>query len=172
MYGPCNFTAAFWGTSIPSIASKLPGELDKEISIKVFSERPTPIRGGVSLEGQAPGPPDFSDPRQAFAFWHIGNGKIMDVLAPSQEWDKVDPIRNISSTFPPVYIVHGQEDSMVPIRLSQDLLAELKKHGVKSGLTAIPGEGHTFAAKMQRGSQTWNLHMDGFDFLQSLVNNA
>jgi hypothetical protein len=28
---------------------------------------------------------------QAFVFWHIGNGKMMDVLAPSGKLNNVDP---------------------------------------------------------------------------------
>jgi hypothetical protein len=59
---------------------------------------------------------------------------------------------------------------IVPIDLSRDLFAELQKAGVKSGMREIPGEEHTFAARMQVGSQTWNMQREGFDFLESCIN--
>lgn len=172
LYAPCNFAAPFWTSTILPIASKLPAELSKDVVKHVQSEFPIPTRGGISLEGQAPGPPDFSEPRQAFAFWHIGNGRMLDVLAPSGDFDKVDPVRNISSKFPPTFIAHGKDDIMVPIDLSQALLAQLQHSGVRCGLVEIPNEGHTFAARMQVGSQTWDLQRRGFDFLESLVNKV
>ncbi|KAH7002426.1 Alpha/Beta hydrolase protein [Ilyonectria destructans] len=169
MYGPCNFADAFWKTTLTEIKSKLPTDLSEDFLNQVFSEDPIPIEGGVSLEGQRVGGPNFSDPRQAFAFTQIANGKVMDAIFPSGDWDKVDPIRNISSSFPPTFIVHGDEDKMVPQSLSKGLLSVLSENGIKCGMRGIPDEGHTFAAKMKVGSQTWNLQREGFDFLESLI---
>ncbi|EXF83063.1 hypothetical protein CFIO01_06235 [Colletotrichum fioriniae PJ7] len=169
MYGPSNFTHAFWEKPLPHVAAKLPKGLTKEFMDKVFDEDPVPILGGVSLEGQAPGPPNFDDPRQAFAMTQIATGNVMNTIVPDKNWDAVDPIRNITPSFPPTFIVHGQADTMVPLELSQDLIKVLKEKGVKSELREIPGEEHTFAAKMKVGSQTWNLQREGFDFLESLI---
>jgi hypothetical protein len=36
-------------------------------------------------------------------------------------------------------------------------------------MVEVPGEEHTFAAKMEVGSVTWNLQRQGFDFLESLI---
>lgn len=169
MYGPCKFTDPFWKTKLPQVASKLPNGLSDEFLLQVFKEDPVPIVGGVSLEGQAPGAPNFDDPRTAYALSQIANGTVMDAIFPSQEWDKVDPIRNIDSSFPPTFIVHGVEDTMVPIDLSRDLYKTLRLSKVKCGMTEVPGEEHTFAGKMKVGSQTWELQRSGFDFLESLV---
>jgi acetyl esterase/lipase len=169
MYGPCNFSDPFWTTELPHIASKLPPGLTEDFINQVYEEKPVPIRGGVSLEGQAPGAPNFSDPRQAFAFTQIARGSVFKAIYPNGDWDKVDPLRNISPSFPPTFIVHGTEDVMVPIGLSRDLYLELERHGVECGMEEIPGEGHTFAAKMQVGSRTWELQRRGFDFLEGLV---
>ncbi|KAF4968530.1 hypothetical protein FSARC_4097 [Fusarium sarcochroum] len=137
---------------------------------RVFAETPVPVRGGVSLEGQAgPAGPNFDDPRQAFALTQIANGKVMDAVFPPRDWQKVDPVLNINSQFPPTFIVHGLADTMVPISLSRALLQELKKHDVRCHLLEIPDEEHTFAAGMKVGSQTWDLQRQGFDFLESLV---
>nr|XP_036582638.1 uncharacterized protein CTRU02_07191 [Colletotrichum truncatum]KAF6791429.1 hypothetical protein CTRU02_07191 [Colletotrichum truncatum] len=169
MYGPNNFTHPFWTQKLPHVAARLPPNLPEEFLNKVFEEDPVPIVGGVSLEGQAPGPPNFNDPRQAFAMTQIANGNVMNTIVPDKNWDEVDPVRNISSSFPPTFIVHGQADTMVTIDLSRGLFKTLQENGVRSGLREIPGEEHTFAAKMKVGSETWNLQREGFDFLESLI---
>ncbi|OQD65861.1 hypothetical protein PENPOL_c005G08944 [Penicillium polonicum] len=166
MYGPCNFSDSFWTTKLPHL--KVPTGLSESLMNKVFEECPVPITGGVSLEGQSIGPPDFSDPRQAYALTRLANGTLLDAIFPSKDWDEVDPARNISSYFPPTFIAHGTADSKVPIGLSRELFRILKDHSVHCGMSEIPEEDHTFAAKMQVGSRTWELQRLGFDFLESL----
>lgn len=148
--------------------SRFPPVTEEFIS-EVFDEKPVPIVGGVSLEGQATGGPNFKDPRVAYAMTNIANGTIIDAIFPSREFAKVDPVLNVSEKFPPTYIVHGAADTMVPMSLSKDLLAALEKAGVKCGMTEVPGEEHTFAGKMQVGTQTWDLQREGFNFLESLI---
>lgn len=168
-YGPCSFDDSFWSTSLPHVAAKLPPNLTPEFLNRVFDEDPVPIRGGVSLEGQAsPAGPNFDDPRQAFALTQIANGKVLDAIFPPRDWKKVDPVLNISEKSPPTAIVHGLADTMVSISLSRRLHQELKKHRVRCDLIEIPDEEHTFAAKMKVGSPTWELQKRGFDFLEAL----
>jgi acetyl esterase/lipase len=169
MYGPCNFENDFWTTELAHVAAKIPSDLEEGFLNRIFDESPIPVTGGVSLEGQAPGPPDFTDPRQAYAMTRIARGQVLQAIIPDLQYDKVDPVKNISRAFPPVFIVHGAADTMVPIQLSRVLFAELRKHGVLCGMVEVPDEEHTFAAKMRVGSETWNLQRQGFDFLQSLI---
>lgn len=172
MYGAVNFSAPCWAAKLPHVAKKLPNNLSPEFLNQVYKEHPVPTAGGVSLEGQAAsaGGPDFSDPRQAFALTQIANGTVIQACYPPENRDVIDPIENISSNFPPTFIVHGQEDNMVPINLSRDLFDVLKKNGVQSGMNEVPNEGHTFAAQMKVGSRTWELQREGFDFLESVIN--
>jgi acetyl esterase/lipase len=169
MYGPCSFEDPFWTTSLPQILSMLPKDLPDEFISQVYKEIPAPTVGGVSLEGQSTRGPNFKDPRVAFAFTQIGNGTVMNAIYPSKEWDKVDPIKRITSSFPPTFIVHGDKDTMVPMYLSEGLYSVLKQNGVKCGMKEVPGEEHTFAGKMTVGSPTWNIQREGFDFLESLI---
>ncbi|KAK0383016.1 hypothetical protein NLU13_8932 [Sarocladium strictum] len=171
MYGACNFTDPSWTARLPHIADKLPTHLTKDFISQVYRETPVPTRGGVSLEGQANpgGAPDFTDPRVGFAMTQIGNGTVLEAIMPSKEWDKVDPLRNITPSFPPTFISHGDKDNMVPMSLSEDLLRALRENGVRSEMVRVPDEGHTFAGKMQVGSRTWELQRRGFDFLESLI---
>lgn len=169
-YGPCSFDDPFWSSPLPHVAARLPPNLSPDFLNRVFAENPVPIRGGISLEGQAaPAGPNFDDPRQAFALTQIANGKVMDTVFPSRDWRKVDPVLNISRQFPPTFIVHGLADTTVPAALSRRLLQELQGHGVRCDMVEIPDEEHTFAARMKVGSSTWNLQRRGFDFLGSLT---
>lgn len=149
---------------------RLPDNLTDSFMNQVFAEDPVPTEGGVSLEGQAIGPPDFTDARQAFALSQLANGTVTKTIWPSENWAQVDPVLNISSNFPPTFIVHGVEDSKVPIALSQQLFAALKRNNVVCDMVEVPGEDHTFAANMKVGSETWKLQRRGFDFLSDLVN--
>ncbi|KAJ4304484.1 hypothetical protein N0V90_000010 [Kalmusia sp. IMI 367209] len=164
MYGPCNFSDPFWNTPLPHVAARLPPDLDDALLQRVF-DGPVPITGGVSLEGQASGSPDFTDPRQAFALTRIARGKVLDAIFPSKEWDRVDPLRNITNKFPPTFIVHGGNDTMVPVEFSKALFESLKVCGVRCEMEVVDGEEHTFAAKMKVGSNTWETQKKGFDFL-------
>ncbi|OJD37540.1 myb dna-binding domain protein [Diplodia corticola] len=53
-YGATHFTHPFWST--PLRTAKLPPNTDPDYINQVYDESPVPIRGGVSLEGQAPAP--------------------------------------------------------------------------------------------------------------------
>lgn len=174
LYGPANFTHPFWTMRLPHVAEKLPPGLTAEFINQVYKEHPVPIKGGVSLEGQAEsrGGPDFSDPRQAFALTQIAEGRVMQACYPLENKDPIDPLKNISPRFPPTFIVHGAEDTMVTIDLSRALFAVLKENGVECGMIEVPGENHTFAARMEVGSRTWNLQRQGFDFLQRVISRT
>jgi len=171
-YGPCDFADPFWTQEIPSLTAMLPTNLSDDFLQQVYHEKVVPIEGGVSLEGQAPGLPNFEDPRQAFAWSCIARGQVLKTVYPCGEWEKVDPIRNVSSSFPPTFIIHGAEDKMVLVELSRRLYTVLRDHGVQCEMREIPGEGHTFAARMKVGSSTWEMQREGFDFLEQLAKRA
>lgn len=146
--------------------------------MKVYEEIPVPTDSSVSLEGQTESGAstglDFSRPRDAFAFTQIASGNVLAAVYPDSEkedptFKAVDPVQNIGPSFPPTYIVHGLDDTMVPICLSRELFARLKEEGVGCGMTEVPGEGHTFAALMEVGSRTWWLQREGFDFLEGFI---
>lgn len=163
-YGATNFSDPFW--SSPLSTEKAPN-VPLEFINQVYAEKPVPIRGGVSLEGQAEeGKPPPLGPRPAFAFTHIANGTLMDVCFPSKEFQKIDACLNIHQDFPPTCIVHGSADTKVPIFLSRALQRALQKAEVKCEFVEVPSEEHTFVGKMKKGSKTWDLQRTGFDFLQ------
>ncbi|KAJ5895601.1 hypothetical protein N7495_007292 [Penicillium taxi] len=177
LYGSVHFTDPFWKQPLPHVSAKLP-PLDPAFLERVYDEVPIPTDSSVSLEGQSESGlskgPDFSRPRDAFAFTQIAAGTVLSAVYPESrttdpDMRLVDPVQNISGTFPPTYVVHGMADTMVPIWLSRILLERLKAAGVESGMTEVPGEEHTFAAMMKVGSKTWWLQRKGFDFLERFI---
>jgi acetyl esterase/lipase len=178
LYGAVHFTDSLWTKPLPHVAAKLPPNLSESFLNKVYDQKPVPTDSSVSLEGQTESGvskgPDFSKPRDAFAFTQIASGTVLSAIYPESqssdpEFKKVDPVQNVSSSFPPTYIVHGQADTMVPIELSRELLKRLQDAGVKCGMTEVPNEEHTFAAMMKVGSETWWLQRQGFDFLEGII---
>jgi acetyl esterase/lipase len=70
---------------------------------------------------------------------------------PKTERAKLDPycpVRNITSHYPPILMVHGTADTDVPYQESADMAAELKKHGVPHELVTVEGGGHGLGNKM------------------------
>ena len=60
------------------------------------------------------------------------------------------PVTHIAKNSPPVLILHGDKDTTVDLRQSQDLAAALAKAGVPHELVVVEGAGHTFDL------ETWN----------------
>ncbi|OAI47511.1 hypothetical protein AYO44_09365 [Planctomycetaceae bacterium SCGC AG-212-F19] len=57
---------------------------------------------------------------------------------------KASPVTHISKDLPPILIVHGDEDKIVPLDQSESLLAVLKKAGADATLHVVKGGGHGF----------------------------
>jgi acetyl esterase/lipase len=54
------------------------------------------------------------------------------------------PIRLVSPRTPPVLMIHGDDDHLVPLDQSQRLAAALSAAGVRNQLTVVPGARHGF----------------------------
>ncbi|GES57758.1 alpha/beta-hydrolase [Aspergillus terreus] len=173
-YGPVHFTDPFWTSPLPHIKSKLPPFADSFLQ-RIYAEHPVPTSSAISLEGQSErssgAAPDFTRPRDAFAFTQIANGTVLAACFPGRDVREIDPVERVGSTFPPTFIVHGAEDRMVPVRLSWRLLEVLRGCGVRCGMVEVPGEDHTFAMGMEVGSRTWEVQRRGFDFLEEVISD-
>lgn len=177
LYGAVNFSDPPWSKPLPHVGAKLPPNLAVDFTNKVYAEKPSLTESSVSLEGQtesgASKGPNFSQPRDAFAFTQIAAGTVLAAIYPQghssdPDYMLADPAQAVSSKFPPTYIVHGTADKMVHIELRREYSKRLKEARVKCGITEVSGVEHTFAATMKVGSQTWWLRREGFDFLRRL----
>lgn len=58
------------------------------------------------------------------------------------------PVRNITRTYPPTLLLHGDQDTDVPHQQSILMAQELSRHQVRFRLMTIPGAGHGFDQRM------------------------
>nr|WP_309685112.1 alpha/beta hydrolase [Armatimonas sp.] len=71
----------------------------------------------------------------------------------------LSPIYGINKTTPPVFLIHGTADLLVPIQQSERLIAKLKEEGVPCELVKRPGKGHGWPG-IEKDAE---LLMDWFD---------
>jgi acetyl esterase/lipase len=63
------------------------------------------------------------------------------------EFDRYCPIRNVTMSYPPTLLLHGDNDTDVPHQQSVAMAAELKRVGVVHEFLSIKGGGHGFDGK-------------------------
>lgn len=56
------------------------------------------------------------------------------------------PLLQVSATTAPALLIHGDQDALVPIEQSRQMLAALQAAGVPCSLVTVPGAGHGFNA--------------------------
>lgn len=62
-----------------------------------------------------------------------------------EAWAEASPLSHVSADSPPMLLIHGVEDDVVPVAQSQALHDALKVSGVDSTYIALPGEMHAFS---------------------------
>jgi len=119
---------------MPDMPKHFYDPLSEEDSKAVYDEKAIFI-GGMSLEGQA-SDPNHPNPkqRQGFAMHQIATGTVIKAIWPAypDDLEKIDPILNTNSKWPPTAIVHGTADTTIPMRLSKEFEKKLKAQGVKT----------------------------------------
>jgi acetyl esterase/lipase len=78
------------------------------------------------------------------------------------------PLKNVTSSYPPTLLIHGDKDTDVPVEQSQLMATDLKKHGIEHQLLTIPGAEHGLAgAKPEEIQATYR---SAADFLRKHLN--
>ena len=54
------------------------------------------------------------------------------------------PVNHVTEHAPPFLILHGDNDSLVPLEQSQSLYERLTEHGIRAELVIVRGGGHGF----------------------------
>ena len=75
-----------------------------------------------------------SDPYSCLIGVSLGSDK--------QKGDAVSPVHYVSKDNPPILILHGTFDALVPLAQSEEFTAALKAQGVEVLLQKLPGSGH------------------------------
>lgn len=66
----------------------------------------------------------------------------------------VSPLLHVTSDDPPILLIHGDKDELVPISASETMIAALKKANVTSDFITIKGGGHGFRGEGAAQAQT------------------
>lgn len=87
---------------------------------------------------------DEYGPADLIALKEYGNTERRNFLSflPDFMLTNTSPIRHVRKDLPPIYMVHGELDEMVPLAQSTELKAELEKLGVAVELDIIPQANH------------------------------
>lgn len=72
--------------------------------------------------------------------------RVTDALELEACFRDNSPITHVSASNPPVLLLHGDQDELVPLQQSQRLQAELERKGVTHELILLPGHGHAWPA--------------------------
>jgi len=88
--------------------------------------------------------------RERFILYCRQNGlwtKLISGLDPDADPKALEalcPLRNVSESFPPTFLVHGTDDTDVPCEQSELMDKELSRQGVEHELIVLPSAGHGF----------------------------
>lgn len=146
--------------------SKIP-EFDEDFINQIYKDVPAPTSGPPPM---GPKGPDLSNPRIAWMFNAIKQGKHMQTVIGDGNFDRVDPAPLFSQgKFPPTYFIHGTVDTLVHPKFSQQAYDELKARGVETELVLVDGAGHGFDAKAKPGEENFEIINKGFEFLKAHI---
>jgi acetyl esterase/lipase len=60
----------------------------------------------------------------------------------AREYVEASPVTHVSSDDPPILLIHGDQDQVVPFRQAEVMYAALERDGVEAKLIRVPGAGH------------------------------
>lgn len=142
----------------PSAAFAKFTPFDKAFLYKPYKQVPPPSSGPSPITAEGP---DFSNPRLAWMFNLVEEGRLFLTVVANGDYDRVDPGATLfakkGKDFPPTYSIHGTADTLVDSRLSQRAHDELLASGFDTRLTHVEGASHGFDAKAQRGDKTFTV---------------
>lgn len=87
---------------------------------------------------------------------------------PKKEPDKFTPFmprKNVTSDYPPTFMIHGDKDTDVPDYESVHMAEEMKEHNVEHKLVILAGGEHGFGGADPEAIE--KAHREAFDFLKS-----
>ena len=84
---------------------------------------------------------------------------------------KISPATYVTPDDPPVFLIHGVEDSVVPVEQSEDYSKLLQENGIRSELLLVEGAEHGLKPiKGMEMSPTWDEAIDAaIDFLDEVL---
>ena len=120
-----------------------------------------------------------NDPRSAFILRQFVEGHgVQDMLhGLYDDWEKPPAADKVTAASPmarvrngeystPTYLIHGDEDEVIPYRETVTFFDALQARGVESELLKVPGAKHLFDLRSKPGSREWEHGVGpGYGFL-------
>lgn len=70
----------------------------------------------------------------------------------------------------PTFLIHGEDDEIVPFHTAKKFVTALKEHGVRSGILGVSGAKHIHDLNLRPGVEQWRLGVQpGYDFLFEIL---
>ncbi|NHX35430.1 MULTISPECIES: S9 family peptidase [Halolamina] len=79
--------------------------------------------------------------------WQLMKRELGDLATDLANYREASPIRDVPDIEDPVLVLHGEEDTRVPISQSEQLCDELEKHGKRHELQSYAEEPHGFSQR-------------------------
>ncbi len=79
--------------------------------------------------------------------WQLMKRELGDLATDLANYREASPIRHVPDIEDPVLVLHGEEDTRVPLSQSEQLCEELEKHGKRHELQSYEEEPHGFSQR-------------------------
>jgi len=79
--------------------------------------------------------------------WQLMKRELGDLATDLANYREASPIRDVPDIQDPVLVLHGEEDTRVPLSQSEQLCEELEKHGKRHELQSYAEEPHGFSQR-------------------------
>lgn len=157
----------------PMITTEQSLDFDDDFMNKIFDE--PVVTSAVPVKMNAEGQPtlDFSQPRAAWHFGHLGRGDWLEVMGLDGKVEGVDPAVYLGKDYPPTFFLWGEDDVLVDVKSAKDACDKLRACGVDSEITIAEGMGHAFGAGLVEGTEEYEKFVvRPIEFLSRYVDKA
>jgi acetyl esterase/lipase len=83
-------------------------------------------------------------PRDAWLSNAFKSGKHLQLVTKDGDFERIDPSKHFSAQFPPTMFIHGNADTVTPVRISERAHQELAVLGVETEILRVEGADHMF----------------------------
>jgi acetyl esterase/lipase len=87
-----------------------------------------------------------------------------DPLTEADKYLPYLPVRNVTSAYPPTFIIHGREDLDIPFTVAKEMEVELARQGVEHRLIGIEQGGHGYIGADPAVVE--QAHKEAFEFVR------
>lgn len=98
---------------------------------------------------------------------------LMKIMGGAEQLPDADPIRHARPDTPPILLIHGDRDQVVPVSIARNFASALRAAGAPVNYIEYEGATHIsmfLEGVMQKRDQPLRLMVDSIDFVQRVLN--